>query len=110
MDWAKELPAAITVCDTHGIILDMNNHAAESFAADGGRTLVGTNVLVCHPEPARSQLAEMLRTQRANVYTIEKQGKKKLIFQTPWFENEKYSGFVEISIPLPDSMPHFVRG
>jgi hypothetical protein len=72
--------------------------------------LVGTNVLACHPEPARTQLATMLREQKSNVYTIEKQGVRKLIFQSPWFENGAYRGFVEISLPLPAEMPHFVRG
>lgn len=110
MNWAKELPAAITVCDASGIILDMNDRAAETFAEDGGRSLIGTDVLLCHPEPSRSQLAEMLRSERANVYTIEKQGKRKLIFQSPWYENGVYGGFVEISVPLPDPMPHFIRG
>ncbi len=28
-----------------------------------------------------------------NAYTIEKNGIKKLIHQTPWFENGEYTGF-----------------
>jgi hypothetical protein len=110
MEWAQELPAAITVCDTEGIILSLNDRACATFEADGGAALIGTNVLACHPEPARTLLAAMLREQKTNVYTIEKQGARKLIFQSPWFENGAYRGFVEISIPLPAEMPHFVRG
>jgi PAS domain-containing protein len=110
MEWAQELPAAITVCDTEGIILSLNDRACATFEADGGAALIGTNVLACHPEPARTLLAAMLREQKTNVYTIEKQGARKLIFQSPWFENGAYRGFVEISIPLPAGMPHFVRG
>ena len=107
--WIKSFPAAITVCDIHGIILEMNDRAIDSFQEDGGEKLIGTSLLNCHPEPARSQLEEMLRTQRQNTYTIEKHGFKKLIFQTPWYDCGQYSGFVEISLPIPFVMPHFIR-
>lgn len=106
--WIKSFSAAITVCDTNGIILEMNDNAIDSFK-DGGEKLIGTNLLNCHPEPARSQLEEMLRTQRRNSYTIEKRGVKKLIYQAPWYDNGRYSGFVEISLPIPFVMPHFIR-
>ena len=107
--WIKSFPAAITVCDTIGIILEMNDKAIDSFKEDGGEKLIGTNLLNCHSEPARSQLEEMLRTQRQNSYTIEKRGVKKLIYQTPWYDNGRYSGFVEISLSIPFVMPHFIR-
>jgi hypothetical protein len=32
-----------------------------------------------------------------------------LIYQVPWFQNGTYSGFVELSIPIPFEMPHFIR-
>jgi transcriptional regulator with PAS, ATPase and Fis domain len=107
--WIKSFPAAITVCDAHGIILDMNEKAIDSFKEEGGEKLIGTNLLDCHPEPARSQLEEMLRTQRLNSYTIEKKGVKKLIYQSPWYENGHFAGFVELSLPVPFDMPHFIR-
>ncbi|MCJ7612210.1 MAG: PAS domain-containing protein [Candidatus Aminicenantes bacterium] len=107
--WIKEFPAAITVCDAQGRIMAMNAAAAEVFAEDGGLKLIGRNVLDCHPEPARSKLQEMLRAGRANVYTIRKNGKKKLIYQSPWYENGRYSGFVELSFEIPADMPHFDR-
>ena len=107
--WIPHFPAAITVCDPHGIILAMNVRACESFAEDGGAALIGTNVLDCHPEPARSKLAALLEARTSNVYTIEKGGKRKLIYQSPWYEAGKYAGFVELSLPIPDTMPHFVR-
>lgn len=46
---------------------------------------------------------------RINSYTIEKGGAKKLIYQAPWYENGRYRGLVEVSLPLPDTLPHFVR-
>jgi transcriptional regulator with PAS, ATPase and Fis domain len=107
--WAKELGAAITVCDRQGRILDMNDRAAKTFAKDGGLELVGKNVLDCHPEPARTKLKGMLESGKSNCYTIEKKGVRKLIYQAPWFEKAEYRGFVELSFEIPEKMPHFVR-
>jgi len=108
--WVKEFPGAITVCDEEGIVLEMNDKALETFKDDGGEKLIGTNLLDCHPEPARSQLEGMMDKQQPNVYTIEKRGVKKLIYQTPWYEEGEYRGFVEMSLEIPVQMPHFVRG
>ncbi len=108
-EWVKEFPGAVTVCDRHGVILEMNEKAAEVFAADGGRALVGRNVLDCHPGPARTQLEKMLAAGAANVYTMEKAGVKKLIYQAPWFRDGTYAGFVELSLVVPTELPHFVR-
>jgi transcriptional regulator with PAS, ATPase and Fis domain len=108
-DWIKEFPAAVTVCDTTGRIIEMNGRSVEGFAADGGAGLIGTNVLDCHPEPSRSKLRKMMDERRANVYTIQKKGKKKLIYQSPWFKDGVYAGFVELSFEIPWDMPHFNR-
>jgi transcriptional regulator with PAS, ATPase and Fis domain len=108
--WVDEFPGAMTVCDTEGIILEMNDRAAKAFEKDGGRQLIGSSVLDCHPQPARAKLEELLRTQRANVYTIEKKGVKKLIYQAPWYREGHYAGFVELALEIPVDMPHFVRG
>ena len=108
-DWVKEFPGAVTVCDRNGTIFEMNEKACKTFSKDGGAALVGKNVLDCHPETARSKLKEMLSNGKSNVYTIEKNGIKKLIYQSPWYENGKYMGFVEISLEIPFEMPHFVR-
>jgi PAS domain-containing protein len=108
-NWIKSFPAAITVCDTQGIILEMNDKAIDVFREDGGEKLLGTNLLNCHPDPARAQLQTMLNTQKPNYYTIEKQGIKKLLYQVPWYQNGIYAGFVELSLPIPNEMPHFIR-
>ena len=113
MDFAnffKGFPGAVTVCDRDGVILAMNERAMETFASDGGEKLLGTNVLQCHPEPARSKLKAMLAESRTNVYTIEKKGIRKLIYQAPWLENGVVAGFCELSLVIPETMPHFVRG
>ncbi len=108
-EWIKEFPAAVTVCDANGIILEMNDRAARTFEKDGGYALIGKNLLDCHPDPARGKVQQLLAAREKNVYTIEKNGVKKLIFQSPWFKNGEYAGLVEISLEIPFEMPHFVR-
>ncbi len=108
--WINSFPGAITVCDAQGVILEMNDAAAEVFRADGGKELVGADMLGCHPERARQVLEALMTSRRTNVYTIEKQGRKKLIYQAPWYQDGAYAGYVEVSLVLPADMPHFVRG
>ncbi len=107
--WIKEFPGAVTVCDRDGIILAMNDKSVRTFEDSGGATLIGSNLFTCHPEPSLTKVKELLSAGRANVYTIEKNGIKKLIYQSPWYENEAYRGFVELSLEIPAEMPHFVR-
>jgi hypothetical protein len=107
--WVREFPAAITVCDPAGIILEMNERAIATFASDGGAELIGRNVLDCHPEPSRTQLAAMLASGQSNAYTIEKNGVRKLIYQSPWYQDGEYRGFVELSLVIPAELPHRVR-
>jgi transcriptional regulator with PAS, ATPase and Fis domain len=108
-DWQKQFPGAITLCDADGIILYMNDKAVKTFESDGGEKLIGTNVLDCHPEPSKTRLKELMREQIVNAYTIEKNGAKKLIYQSPWYEDGNYAGFVELSLEIPFDMPNFIR-
>lgn len=87
----------------------MNDKAIDAFQEDGGEQLLGKNLLDCHPEHARLQIEEMLQKQKSNYYTIEKRGVKKLIYQVPWYEDGRYAGFVELSLPVPFEMLHFIR-
>ena len=109
--WVKELPAEIMVCDPTGIILEMNDQAGVLFSEDGGSGLIGTNVLDCHPEPALGKLEGMLDRQAANAYFNTENGEKRFFFQSPWYKEGQYAGFVEISFGVPSSgdIPHFVR-
>jgi len=108
-DWIKEFSAAVTVCDAEGILLEMNDKAAQTFEKDGGRKLIGSNMLDCHPDPARTKTERLLAACEKNIYTIEKNGIKKLIYQSPWYRNGEYAGFVELSLEIPFEMPHFIR-
>ena len=107
--WVKGFIGAITVCDSNGIIVEMNDKAAESFREEGGRKLIGTNLLECHPEPAKTKLKRLMERREVNVYTTEKSGVKKLIHQAPWYVDGQYRGFVEISVEIPREIPHFIR-
>jgi transcriptional regulator with PAS, ATPase and Fis domain len=107
--WIKEFPAAITVCDAQGIILEMNDKSASTFTKDGGLALIGTNLLDCHPDPARGKLESLMDQQQKNVYTIEKNGIHKLIYQSPWYKNGQYAGFVEFSFEIPSGIPHIIH-
>ena len=107
--WVQSFPGTVTVCDPSGIILAMNEKSVEHFSAEGGIKLIGTNLLDCHPEPARSKVKKMLDTQQTNIYSIEKNGVKKLVYQTAWFEEGQYAGFIELVLEIPFVMPHFIR-
>jgi transcriptional regulator with PAS, ATPase and Fis domain len=107
--WVEEFGAAVTVCDVAGIILEMNDRSARMFKERGGRALLGSNVLDCHPEPSRTKLRMLMENRQASTYTTEKNGRRKLIHQAPWYRDGRYAGFVEIVLALPDAMPHFIR-
>ena len=108
--WVREFPGAFTVCDPEGIITEMNDAAAKILEEDGGRALIGKNLFDCHPEPARSKLKRLMETHQRNIYTIEKNGVKKFIYQSPWYQNGVYAGFIELSLEVPFELPHFLRG
>lgn len=107
--WARELKASIVVCDKAGIIVEMNDTAGEMFAKSGGKALIGKSLLDCHPEHAKKKLLALIEARKTNVYTIEKNGVKKLLYQEAWYEQGVYAGFVEIGLTLPDNLPHFIR-
>lgn len=60
-------------------------------------------------KPARTKLKALLESGKANIYTIEKKGVKKLICQASWYKDGRYAGIVELSLEIPENMPHFVR-
>lgn len=107
--WVDGLPVAITVTDAEGTILAMNPRSAETFADSGGAGLVGSSVFDCHPEPARTKARELHERGQANHYTIRRNGQRKIIHQIPWFSDGVVAGLVEISVPIPDELPHFDR-
>jgi transcriptional regulator with PAS, ATPase and Fis domain len=105
----KEMPMAVTVCDSEGIILYMNDKSAATFQKDGGIDLIGRSLFDCHPGASKEKLRRLLNNSTPNTYTIEKKGVHKMVYQTPWFENGESRGFIEFSFEIPTDIPHFIR-
>lgn len=109
-DWVTTFPGAVTVSDSCHKVVYMNDAAAETWAGRGGRDLVGTDLLACHNSHSRGIIEKLLGTGGSNVYTVEKKGVKKLIYQSAWRNSEGIvSGLIEVSLVLPADMPHFIR-
>ena len=106
-DWVKEMNCAVTVCNKNGVILYMNDRAKETFASHGD--LIGKSLIPCHNERSRAIIANLLATGGSNAYTIQKNGLKKMIYQCAWKDNGEVAGLVEISMVIPEDMPHYVR-
>jgi transcriptional regulator with PAS, ATPase and Fis domain len=108
--WMESINPSMMVTDIDGVVIDMNEAAATTFADDGGWAIMGKNITECHTAHSNEIIQRLLQNGETNVYTIEKHGKKKLIYQTPWFNAEgNVGGLVEISLVLPKDMPHFKR-
>ena len=105
--WAEELNCAVTVCDSDGIILYMNKKSRETFSSHGN--LIGKNLFECHSEPSQAKIRHMLATGESNSYTISKGGLRKMIYQSPWRYNGIIAGMVEISMVIPEELPHYIR-
>ena len=98
---------AVTVCDKEGIILYMNDKAKDTFSKYGD--LVGKSLIPFHNDNSRAIIARLLETGGTNSYTILKNGQKKMIYQTAWKEDGVVAGLVEISMVIPEEMPHYIR-
>ncbi len=104
LQYFDEINSAVTVCDTGGIVLYQN---AKSVAVNGD--VRGKSLIPCHSERSREIIRRLVDEGGTNVYTIEKKGVHKLIYQTVWREDGEVRGLVEFSIETPSDMPHFVR-
>lgn len=87
----------------------MNEKSAESFNGNSGSDLIGKSLYDCHSPSSCEIIKDLLASGKSNIYTIEKNGRKKLICQAPWYSDGHIAGLVEISIILPEDMPHFIR-
>lgn len=104
-NWAEQMNCAVTVCDADGVIIYMNERSRVTF----GPSLVGSNLFPCHSHASQEKIRHMLATGESNAYTIEKNGVRKMIYQTPWRRHGEVAGMVEISMVIPEEMPHYVR-
>lgn len=103
--WGDTLKTcAITVADLEGIVIYQNER---SVAVNGD--VRGRSMLPCHSERSRQIIERLITNAENNVYTIEKRGLRKMIYQTPWYNEGEVAGLVEFSLEMPESMPHYVR-
>lgn len=108
-DWAMTMNCAVTVCDANCNIIYMNEKSRITFA-EGTDRLIGANLIDCHPEHAQSTIRRLLSEGGVNSYTIEKNGIKKLIYQTAWRNDDgTVAGLVELSMQIPFDLPHYIR-
>jgi transcriptional regulator with PAS, ATPase and Fis domain len=103
------MDCAVIASDTEGNIIYLNEKATSNFEKYGGNKLIGTNLKECHNETSNLKIREMMETHEKNIYTIEKNGRKKLIYQAPWYKEGVFAGLVELSLEIPFEMPHFIR-
>lgn len=110
-DWITSFPGAVMVSDLEHRIIYMNDKSAATYEKDGGRALLGQEMMGCHNERSKAIIQKLVESGGQNVYTIDKAGQKKLIYQSAWRdESGAVAGLVELSLVLPPDMPHFVRG
>jgi len=109
MEWIEKFDGNVIVSDAQGKIIYMNEKALSHYEKDGGSSLIGQDLLACHNETSRIKIMEIMTSGQKNVYTIEKRGKKKIIYQSPWFRDGKFRGIIELSLEIPAEMPHFIR-
>ena len=108
-DLFSSLPAAVTVCDTEGIITYINDAAERLLAKYGGRALLGSSLYDCHSPQSQEKIKTLIHERKSNTYTVEKAGKKRLIHQSPWYRDGEFAGLVEISFEVPLSLPNVKR-
>jgi len=106
-NWAEELDCAITVCDCEASVVYQNAKSRKTFANNGD--MVGKNLKGCHSSESWKKILAMLGEGKSNTYTIEKEGVKKLIHQTPWLVDDRIMGLVEFSFEIPEQCPHYKR-
>jgi ribosomal-protein-alanine N-acetyltransferase len=107
-EWLSGFRGAFTICDDAGTILELTPEAERLFAKWGGAALVGRSVLDCHADSSRAQLRGLLQTRTTNLYTTEKDGIHRLVYQGPW-ETGNQRGYLELSFEVPPAILHRVR-
>lgn len=105
-DYLEHVAFAATVCDKDGVVLYQN---ALSLKREGNA--VGKNLFNCHKEKSNEIIRHILETGEGNTYQIIRHGHRRMIQQTPWYEEPsgEVAGLVEIVLDLPDEYPTFDR-
>ncbi|MBN1634262.1 MAG: diguanylate cyclase [Ignavibacteria bacterium] len=109
MDWHEYFSESIIVCDKDLTIIYLNKTALKSLSEEQRKNITGSNLLDYHNEDSNKKILGVKENLKPNVYTIEKAGKKKLIYQSLLLENNKFKGIVELSMVIPEVLLHFKR-
>ena len=109
MEWIDKMDGNVIVSDARGKIIYMNEKAITHYEKNGGGSLIGKDLLECHGMDSRKKIMEIMTSGQKNVYTIEKRGIQKIIYQSPWFRDGEFRGIIELSLEIPVEMPHFIR-
>ena len=108
-DWAEGMACAVTAADQEGVIKHLNFSARAQYKKYGDH--VGKSLYDCHGERAAGIIRRLLAEGGTNAYTIEKNGVRKMIYQTACTGADgRVEGIVEVSMVIPDELPHYVRG
>ena len=76
--WGDNLKScAITVCDLDGVVLYQNKRSVEVNGDVRGRSMIP-----CHSARSREIIQRLINEGATNAYTIQKNGLKKMIYQT----------------------------
>jgi transcriptional regulator with PAS, ATPase and Fis domain len=108
-EWFEQLPCSITVCDRNYKILYMNAMSAKVNKESGGKSLVGKNLMDCHPPEAQAKLEEVMTSGKPHAYTTERKGIRKMVYQSHWKRNGRVGGLVELYFELPRVVENHVR-
>ena len=100
-DWAEGMACSVTAADKDGVITYMNRRAGD---------LIGKSLYDCHNERSQAIIRRLLTEGGTNAYTIEKNGVRKMIYQTACTGADgRVEGIVEVSMVIPEELPHYVR-
>ena len=106
-DWAREMDCAITVCDANANIIYMSDASRRINSPEAD--IIGHTLRQYHPPRALEIIDRLLREGGYNAYTISKRGQRKMIYQAAWRQGGQIAGLVEISMVIPEELPHYVR-
>lgn len=106
--WADDVDYAVTIADKDCNIIYMNKRSRATFCKNE-ESLIGKNLMDCHPLHAQKIIKKLLSEGGSNTYTITKNGVNKLIFQSAWKLEGKIAGLVETSMIIPSDIKHFDR-
>ena len=107
--WLEKLPCSVMICDKNYKILYMNEMSAKDHAKDGGKKMVGTDLMDCHPLEAQAKMRKMLTSAQPNVYTMQWKKKKKLVYQCQWKRGRSVGGLFQLVFKIPEDIPNIVK-